>query len=449
MVSGGRTPLSRFRAPVESAETRTQQILKTLGTPSAKFFILLAVLGAGIFWFAQAWAFQLKYGLIVTDMADWGTSGGISWGLYIGSFIWWVGIAHGGIIISASVRLFKLNVFKPIARLAELLTMSALTVAGLYIVLDLGRPDRVVTSVLAHFTERIHYSPLIWDVTVITLYFIMSGTFLLLTLRNDIYHLLNRLPKMFAPLYKLLLIDHNPDENKKIDSMVWWLAFGVIIMAPLLLHGGVIPWLFQLLPSMPGWHSAIQGPQFLSIALTSAVGAVIFIAYIFRRIFGWKEIIPDKTFARLGAVLALFSLFFLWLQLQQIVTGLYAPAEPLGHATQAKVRFLPFWLAIGTVGASMIYLTVQVIFPKLFSVTRTMIVGLATVLAVLLEKTLFIVEGLSHPAFRFYPGVPGEYFPTWIEFSSMLGAVCIVTLFFALAAKVIPVVEVVEEEEHH
>jgi len=30
--------------------------------------------------------------------------------------------------------------------------------------------------------------------------------------------------------------------------MVWWLAAAVIIMAPLLLHGGVIPWLFALLP---------------------------------------------------------------------------------------------------------------------------------------------------------------------------------------------------------
>ena len=447
MVSS-RTPTSRLRAPLDSAEARTQQILKALSTPSVKYYALLGIAAAGILWFLTAWSFQLKYGLIVTDLADWGTSGGVPWGMYIGSFIWWVGIAHGGIIISASVRLFKLHVFKPITRLAELLTISALTVAGLYIILDLGRPDRVVTSILAHYAERVHYSPLVWDVTVITLYFIMSGTYLLLTLRNDIFHLQNRLPKTFAPVYKALLIDHNPDENKKINGMVWWLAFGVIILAPLLLHGGVIPWLFQLLPSMPGWYSAIQGPQFLTIALTSAVGSVIFVAYIFRRIFGWNNIIPDKTFSRLGAVLALFALFFLWLQLQQIVTGLYAPSEGLGHATEAKVTFLPFWLAIGTVAAAMIYLTVQVIFPKLFSVVRTVIAGFSVVMAVMLEKVLFVVEGLAHPAFRYYEGVPGEYFPTWIELSSLIGAISIVMLFFTLAAKVIPVVEVIEEEEH-
>ena len=449
-MASGTSRMTVFRGvpPPGSPEARTQTILKTLNKPGRNFYIVLLVATLGLLWFLQAWAYQLQYGLIATDMADWGTSGGVSWGLYIGSFIWWVGIAHGGIIMSAAVRLFKLNVFKPITRIAEMVTVGALSVAGMFIVVDLGRPDRVVTSIIPHFFARIHYSPLVWDVTVITFYFIMSATYLFLSLRDDIYHLRNRLPKVFSPVYRLLLIDHDPEENVKIQRMLWWLAFAVIIMAPLLLHGGVIPWLFQVLPSMPGWNSAVNGPQFLSIALASAMSGIAIVAYIFRRAYGWKDIIPDKTFSRLGAVMALFALFVIWLELQQIVTGLYAPTTGLGTATDARVASIPFWISMGLIIFSMLYLAAQTIFPKkLFSVPRTVGAGVIILLGTFLEKVLFVVDGLAHPAFNFYPGVPGDYFPTWVELSSFLGAVCIVILWFALASKVIPVVEVVEQEE--
>ncbi|MBI2852861.1 MAG: polysulfide reductase NrfD [Chloroflexi bacterium] len=435
--------------PATEAQRKANLILRTLGTPSVKFYVLVTLAALGLLWWLQAWAFQLGNGMIVTGLADWGTSGGVPWGMYIGSFIWWVGIAHGGIIISAAVRLFKLEVFKPVTRLAELLTISALSMAGLYIILHLGRPDRMVTSIIPHFLERVHFSPLIWDVTVITMYFVLSGTYILLSLREDIYHLLNRLPKIFAPVYRMLLFAYDPGESKKVERMLWWLAFAVIIMAPLLLHGGVIPWLFQLLPSMPGWNSAIQGPQFLSIALTSAIGSVITLAFIFRKIYGWKEIIPDKTFHRLGALLALFAMFFLWLQLQQIITGSFAPTLGMGRATDAKVNNLPYWVAIGSVAASMIYLGAQTIYPAIFSIGRTVAAGLLAVMAVLLEKALFVIEGLAFPAFNLYEGVPGHYSPSWVELSSMLGVFSMMALFFALVAKMIPVIEVTEEGEEH
>lgn len=431
------------------AQTKTNLILRTAGVPSVSFYVLLSIASLGVLWWLQAWAFQLKEGLIVAGIADWGTTGGIPWGMYVGSFIWWVGIAHGGIIISAAVRLFNLEVFKPVTRLAELLTISALSMAGLYIILHLGRPDRMVTSIIPHFHERIHFSPLIWDVTVITAYFVLSGTYLLLSMRADLFHLRNRLPKIFAPIYQGLLIAYDPKEGKKIERMLWWLAFCVIIMAPLLLHGGVIPWLFALLPSMPGWYSAIQGPQFLSIALTSAIGSVIILAYIFRRIYGWRDIIPDKTFHRLGALLALFALLFLWLQLQQIITGSFAPSVGLGRVTDAKVNNLPYWLAIGSVIVSMVYLGAQTINPRIFSIGRTVGVSVMVVLAVLLEKVLFVVEGLAFPAFNLYEGVPGHYTPSWVELSSVIGVFSMMALFFAIVAKVIPVIEVTEKEEDH
>ncbi|MDO8688196.1 MAG: NrfD/PsrC family molybdoenzyme membrane anchor subunit, partial [Dehalococcoidales bacterium] len=230
-----------------SAPSRVDSILKPLANPGRNYFVLVTIAAVLLVWFLLAWAWQLRYGLVVTGLGDWGTSGGVPWGIYIGSFIWWVGISHGGILISAGVRLFKLKVFFPVARLAELLTIGALTIAGLFIIIDLGRPDRVVTSVLRNYTLTVQTSPLTWDLTVITLYFVLTSTYMLLTLRHDLYMLRRRLPERFTPIYQLLTQGYRQEEDEKVQRMAWWLAFAVIILAPFLLHGGVIPWLFQLI----------------------------------------------------------------------------------------------------------------------------------------------------------------------------------------------------------
>lgn len=228
--------------------------------------------------------------MIVTGLSDWGTGGGATWGLYIGAFIWWVGIAHGGIILSAAVRLLGMDRYMPVARLAEMLTLAGLSAAGFYVIVHMGRPDRMVTSVIGHYHITINNSPLVWDVTVITAYFVLTATYLGLTLRYDVTRLRDQLPtsgptvagrqlpNVYEPIYKTMTIGYSEKEDQIVERMVWWLALAIIIMAPLLLHGGVIPWLFAVLPGMPAWFGAVQGPQFLTIALTSAISGVIIVA---------------------------------------------------------------------------------------------------------------------------------------------------------------------------
>nr|WP_202593918.1 NrfD/PsrC family molybdoenzyme membrane anchor subunit [Halorubrum halophilum] len=194
----------------------------------------LGLIGVWLAFYLQ----QLQHGLIVTNLSDWGSGGGVPWGLYIGAFIWWVGIAHGGIILSAAVRLLGMDTYQPVARLAELLTIAALTCAGLFILIHVGRPDRLVTSVIPAWPTRVQWSPLMWDVTVITAYFVLTATYLALTIRYDIHRLRDRLPSLLDPLYNVLMIGYSETEDEIVERMVWWIAFAIIIMAPLLLHGG-------------------------------------------------------------------------------------------------------------------------------------------------------------------------------------------------------------------
>jgi Ni/Fe-hydrogenase subunit HybB-like protein len=423
---------------------RDVTVLRPLGRPSRRFVIIALAGLIGVAWFAQAWVFQLRSGLVVTGLSDWGTGGGVPWGMYVGSFIWWVGIAHGGIVVSAAVRLFKMDSLKPVARLAELLTLAALANAGLYIILHLGRPERLVTSILPNLGQTIRSSPLAWDVIVITLYFVLTGTYLALTIRHDLHTIRQRLPRVFAPLYRVLLVGYREGERVKTERMAWWLALGLIVLAPLFLHGGVIPWLFALLPSQPGWFGPVQGPLFLTAALSSALAAVTVLAYVFRRIYRWEGIIDDKVFDSLSRWTALFALLYLWLQLQQVLTGSALAPDPVRAAIAGKLESPLFWLAVVMLAATVAHGGIQALSPRLFSVGRTAAVAVMPVFAILLEKTLFVVEGPQHPAFGLYTQMPSSYIPSWVELSSVIGAISIVVLFFLGAAKALPLVEIDE-----
>ncbi len=416
-------------------------ILRPINNTSKKYFIGLGLAGGAFAIFLAMWAYQLSVGLVITGLSDWGSGGGVTWGVYIGAFIWWVGIAHGGIILSAAVRLLGMDRYMPVARLAELLTIAGLSAAGFYILVHMGRPDRMVTSVLGNYHITVHNSPLVWDVTVITAYFVLTATYLLLTLRYDVTRLRDDLPGYFEPVYKMLTLGYTEKEDPVVERMVWWLALAIIIMAPLLLHGGVIPWLFALIPTMPGWFGAIQGPQFLTIALTSAIAGVILVSYAFRWAYEWEHIITDDVFRGLTLWLGFFALLFLWLQLQQIIGGVYAAPMDQSTVVSAMLGHPIYFGALSVVAAVLAYTFAQAIRPSLFTKKRSVAAAVAALLATLFEKVLFVVEGLMYPTFGLYAAVPGDYWPSLIEMFSVVGTIGMVAAFFMVVAKVVPVVE--------
>ncbi|WP_254530242.1 NrfD/PsrC family molybdoenzyme membrane anchor subunit [Natrinema gelatinilyticum] len=418
-----------------------EDILRPIGSFTKKYMAVYGIAALGLVAFLVAWAYQLQQGLIVTGLGDWGSGGGSTWGLYIGAFIWWVGVAHGGIILSAAVRLLGMDRYMPVARLAEMTTIGGLSAAGFYILVHMGRPDRMVTSVIGHYHITVNNSPLVWDVTVITAYFVLSATYLGLTLRYDVSRLRDDLPDMFEPVYKILTIGYSEKEDAIIDRMVWWLAAAVIIMAPLLLHGGVIPWLFALLPAMPGWTGAIQGPTFLSIALMSAISGIMIIAYAFRRAYDWDHIITDDIFRGLLLWLGFFTLLFLWFQLQQIINGVFLGPTNQSVAVEAKIAHPVYRVAMALIFGTLVYIFLQGIRPALFSKKRALIASAIILCGTLTEKILFVVEGFLHPTFDIYAATPGTYFPSAIEWLSLVGTTALVALLFLNLAKLVPVVE--------
>ncbi|MFQ5871221.1 MAG: NrfD/PsrC family molybdoenzyme membrane anchor subunit [Candidatus Geothermarchaeales archaeon] len=428
------------RNPDSSHESLLLRPILHTGTT---FYATIVVLVAAIGWFGYAWWTQLTQGLSVTGLGDIGTSAGAPWGLYITGFIWWIGIAHGGIAVSAAVRIMKLEQYKPIARMAEVMTVVAVLMAGLSVVFDIGRPDRLF-NIVVYFWERIGQSPLVWDLTVIIGYFVLSVTFLVINMREDLAALSDKLPKRWNVLYRLVTVGYRPQERAKVRQISWWLAISLIVLMALL-SGGVIPWLFGLMVSQPGWFSAVQGPTFLTAALTTAVAAVILLAAVVREVFGWHGQIGQDIFRGLGKVLGILVLVYLWFVLQEQITIQYGGPPPERAISEALLfgEFAPaYWAVIAGLILSFVYLGVQAIRPSSFSILGTVLVSTVVLVVMWLKRFLIVVPSLLFPRLP-YP--TGTYTPTWVEWSLFIGTLATAALLYMLFAKIYPMMEFREE----
>ena len=425
-----------------STDSGYDPILRPLHNTRRGHFALLVSLGIVTLWFLFAWIVQLRGGMMqTTSIGDWGISGGVPWGLYIGAFVWWIGIAHGGIAISAAVTVFKIERFRPIARIAELLTIFALGMAAANIVFSLGRPDRIFNSIL-QWPFTVHHSPLAWDIAVITLYLVLSLTYVTLSLRDELSMLRHRLPWWLQPIYRVILLGFRPTESKKMDQIKWWLALAILALVPLL-SGGVVPWLFGLIPAQPGWYGAAAGPSMLVESLTSAIAFVIIVVAGFRYAYGWHDIIEDQIFVDLAKVLTFLTVATIWFVIHDVLTGIYLAPVHVGDITETLLALPYFWLAIAGIILPFIYLAATLIRPEWFSIPVVVIASGSIAISILNKKVMFIVEGLMHPTVpplsNLYP--TGSYFPNWIEWSLVLGTIALVGLAFVIVSKVIPMVE--------
>jgi Ni/Fe-hydrogenase subunit HybB-like protein len=150
-------------------------VLDTLSTPRRSYWVVVALLFAGILMGAGCWTYQILVGIGVA-----GQNNPVHWGTYLINFVFWVGIAHSGTLISAILHLFRAGWRNPIARAAETMTVFAVCTAGLYPFIHLGRVW-MVYYMLPVPNQRTLWpnfqSPLMFDVVAISTYLTVSSLF--------------------------------------------------------------------------------------------------------------------------------------------------------------------------------------------------------------------------------------------------------------------------------
>ncbi len=394
--------------------------------PIAWVAVLLVLMAVGF----VAWLYQLNEGLQVTAMRD-----NVMWGLYIVCFMFFVGLSAGGLIIASAGRLFGVTRFKPIVRLAVLEATVAVIAAASFILPDLGHPERLPNLILhANLT-----SPMIWDITVIAIYLILSLLYVWLYTRRDL--------AARGSVLALGVKDSSAAGRARDERWTWRLAW-VALPAAVLVHS-VTAWIFGLQISRGFWYTAIMAPLFISSALVSGLALVILIAFVLRR--AGRVAFSDELATFLGALLGTFVAVQGFLVFSEVLSGYY-PGNP-SDAVREIIGgpYAPLFAVEVVVGLLVPFVLLVITNLR----KRPIVVGAAAVLALIgifAHRLGIIVVGLHQAPLPYAPGTAigtvqsdatsfatsSWYMPSGIELAIALGLVAFAALLLTIGAVILP-----------
>ncbi|MEI6173014.1 MAG: NrfD/PsrC family molybdoenzyme membrane anchor subunit [Bacteroidota bacterium] len=399
------------------------------------FLIWMGFLTASLLVCLYAYSLQLRNGLGVAGIRDY-----VTWGLYLSNFVFFVAASLIGMLISAVLGLIGMKWLTPITRIAETIAVAFAAVAGLVIVSDMGRPERL----LYVFMYGRPQSPILWDVTVIITYFTLSLLLMFLPLIADmaiIHRRVASLPTWLKPVYKVLSLNFTdqPEQNKIINRAIRILLI-LLIPAALSIHT-VTSWLFAV-TSRPGWDSTIFGPYFVSGAFVAGSAAVVIAMFFFRRNYKLQDYLTDLHFDNMGKVLATVSLVYLYFNINEfLVPGFKLKRGDAIHLQElfAGKDALMFW-------------TVQVgglILPILFLLFRRfrkplpiLIISVVVLIAAWFKRYLIVIPTQEHPflPIQHVPQNFVHYSPTLIETLISIAPFILVLMIITLISKFFPVI---------
>lgn len=413
--------------------------LRHTGTLSKIWISLLLII---ILFGCYAYYIQLRDGLKVTALRDYA-----SWGLYISNFVFFVAISLVGALISSVLRLTNFEWHRPLTRIAEIIAVSGIIFAGLIIVVDMGRPERL----LYLFNHGRIQSPIMWDVIVVSTYLVTSVLFLYLPLLPAIAlcrDVLTEKPKWQRKMYKFLALgwDGNHNQWKIMKRAVAILSVLVIPLA-ISIHT-VTAWLFAT-TLRPGWDSTNFGPYFVAGAFQAGTACVIIAMFVFRKTYNFKKYLTDFHFDKMGKLLVFLCLVYAYFNVNEYLIPAYKMRTAEAHLLNN----------LFTGAASPIYWSVQIFgmaLPALLLLFRRVrkplpltIISIFVVVGAWFKRYLIVTPILLNP-YTPIQDVPlnwTSYFPSWVEMSIVAASLAGVLLIITVFSKFFPMISIWETME--
>ena len=438
----------------------TQPIAGAAARPEANIVErdLLATLNplgrAGRIWIASlvgvcllalvAYIYQLASGLHVTAMRDY-----VSWGAYMTNFVFFIGISHAGTLISAILRITNAGWRRPITRMAEAITVLALMVGASMVVIDMGRPDRIL-YLLIHGRLQ---SPILWDLVSVTTYITGSFLYLYVAMIPDMPILARfarergRSPRLVR-LYEILSLGfrETPEHRRRLTRALG--AMAVIIIPVAVSVHTVVSWVFGM-TLRPGWHSTIFGPYFVIGAIFSGTAAIITAMAVFRRAYRLERYLLPEHFQRLATLLLALSLLYSYFTLSEYLTAWYggfgSDSRLLALLAGSTAYGTSFWLW----GVFGLFIPIGLlVMPSRRSLTAIVTASVLINIGMWIKRYLIIVPTLETP---FIPaqaaGITPHYFPSLVECTITVGAFAAFLLLFTLFSRIFPILSVWETLE--
>lgn len=386
---------------------------------------------------------QLRKGLVITGMRDF-----VFWGIYISNFVFFVAISLVGSLMTAILYLLKVSWRAPLTRLSEIIAVAAITFAGLIIIVDMGRPDRVY-NMISH--GRIQ-SPIIWDVMVVTTYMTLSILLLYFPLLPGISFCrdhLKGIPKWQKWMYKVLSLGwkNSPEQYSVVKKAITILSVMIIPVA-LCIHT-VTSWLFAS-TYRPGWDSTNFGAYFVSGAFLVGSGGVVAGMYLLRRFnTSYDKYLTDIHFDRMGKLLVLLAMIYAYFSINEYLIPAYKmKGEEAHHLNELFTGYYaPMFWSVQFFG--MILPIIVLLFKKGRRPLPMFIMAVLVIVCAWFKRYLIVIPSMSFLPVQEIPEAWKHYSPTLQEWAitggSLAGALLIIT-FFVRYFPIISVWEVAEEK---
>jgi len=418
-----------------------RDILRAMEAPGWRYYTLLIVDLIVLAWGLYAWRYQIIYGMGVSGLTH-----PVMWAVYITDFVFWVGIAHSGTLISAILYLFRVRWRASVYRTAEAVTVFALFTAWLFPVIHLGRPwffywllpYPQLGGLWINFR-----SPLVWDVFAVMTYTIISMLFFFTGLVPDMAVVRNRTSGWRQKIYAFMAQGWEGTDRQWRHYKAAY-TFLAALATPLVISvHSVVSWDFAQ-SIVAGWHSTIFAPYFVAGAIHSGLAMVITLLIPLRFVFRLDAYITQEHLENLAKLIILTGLIVGYAYGVETYIAWYSNniAEWERFTYQITGEYaIPFWIMIlfnSLVPLLFFVKRIRTSTPWLFGVAVLINIGMW------MERFVIIVTSLAH---EYDPYSWGLYFPTWVDISITLGSFAWFFFWFLLFAKFLPVISIVEVKE--
>ncbi len=418
---------------------RAERLPNSAGSGAASSRRWLAILGVLVGVGVLAFAYTMVQGHVVTSLRDVGPMNGAPWGLYITLLIYFVGISFAGISTAAVVRLANIKALKPVARMAELLTIVTLVMAAILIMADLGNPLRGLKNLLLYARPG---SPFFGTFTlVISGYFAASVVYFYLDARRDTA-VLATTPGKYQGLYRRMAAGYSdtPAEQRRHRTASFWLAIAILPL--LVVANATLGFVFGLQVGRPGWYSALQAPTFLMMAGISGLGVLIAMAAGYRRSLG-DEVITPNVFRWLGAILLGLLVAYGYFTIVELLTVTYAAGFKETEVWQAILTGQYAWMYWG----SILFLVIGLVLSLAFVTKRVGVKALvwaAVLVNIAAVGKRFVIVVPSQTVGTLLPYGQGSYWPNFVEIALAVGVCAFGVLLYYGVSKIIPLIALPE-----
>lgn len=400
----------------------------SLGIP----LFLLTLLGAAI------------VELLVYGIGVWGNNNPEAWAFDIVNFVYWVGIAHCGTLVSAMLFHLRQDWRAGIGRIAEAITIFAIMTAAMFPGIHIGRPWLAHWFIPSPTNKNLWVnwsSPLLWDFMALATYGAVSFTFWYLVLIPDFAVLRERAKGAISKfIYSLLSMGWR---NSARHWAHFEKAYGVIAAVCIALVASVSTIVGSDFATslVPGWHSMIFPPYFVIGALYCGFAATQLVLITVRWLYELEHIITTNHLEKMNKVMMVMGLIVAYIYFTEIFQAFYSGTEGELFLLFNRAFGAYSWAFWCMLGFNMLPLQLMWFKFARRSVVVTIFVSVCINIGMWFERHVIIISPISRD---FLPSSWAYFIPTRADFMLFAGSFGLFLSLVFLFVRFVPVVSMAE-----